>query len=76
MLGALLVSLDQLRGYQEVLEEFSQFLKKHDPSDSKNLEKCLKSLVWSLKNGKRGNVLKRLERYKSTLELALLGISM
>ena len=56
--------------------EFALLVEKHNPSDSKHFSKALKALVWNLKNGKRGNLINRLERHKSNLELCLFGLSM
>jgi len=70
------LSLQQLQDCRATLVDFADLLEKHKPPASGKVAKCFKALVWSLKNGDRGNVLSRLERQKGILQLALLGISM
>jgi hypothetical protein len=70
-----MVTIEQLATCKTDLEEFAELLTKFNPRASKSIQNCLKKLVWGLKNGKRGNIIKRLERHKTTLELAMIGLS-
>ena len=66
---------EQLKGCHDALKAVETLLQKYTPSNSKIVGKSLKALVWALKTAKRDSVLKRLERQKSILQLALLGTS-
>lgn len=73
--GVTSVILEQLTTCKADLEEFAELLSKFNPRASKNVQNCLKKIVWGLKQEKRGNIIKRLERHKKMLELAMHGLS-
>lgn len=75
-LVSLPVTREQLKECRDALKAVEMLLREYEPSNSKIVGKSLKALIWALKNGKRDSVLKRLERQKTILQLALLGTSM
>jgi len=66
----------QLDGMRALLEDFKGLLEAYKPGSSKNFSKCFKALLWALKDGSRGNILDRMERHKSSLEIVFLGLAM
>jgi uncharacterized protein YejL (UPF0352 family) len=71
MLGLIGISRGQLEECEAVLNEFADLLRKHQPGVSKSPTSCFKLVVLAMKKGKRGDLLRQIERHKGALSLAL-----
>lgn len=75
-LGGVSISFRQLEGCRKVLRDFASLLEQYNPRSKENVKNFFKAMQYSLKAGSRETLLDRLERHKSSLQLALVALSL
>ena len=76
LLGGISVSLEQLQDCRKVLNDFTQLLQDFNPRNEENVKNFLKALKYAIKMGTRETLFTRLDRHKSSLQLALTALSL